>query len=86
MSRDWFSEVEELLPAVSRPSRYLGGEIGSVKKDLERIPLRVALAFPDTYEIGMSHLGLRLIYGILNSRPEVAAERFSCLGRTWKSR
>lgn len=76
MSRDWFSEVEELLPAVSRPSRYLGGEIGSVKKDLERIPLRVALAFPDTYEIGMSHLGLRLIYGILNSRPEVAAERF----------
>ncbi len=76
MSRDWFSEVEELLPTVSRPSRYIGGEIGSVKKDLGRTPLRVALAFPDTYEIGMSHLGFRLIYGILNARHEVAAERF----------
>lgn len=76
MSRNWFGEVEELLPTVSRPSRYLGGEIGAVKKDLGRIPLRFALAFPDTYEIGMSHLGFRLIYGILNARPEVAAERF----------
>ncbi len=76
MGKKWFGELEELLPMVSRPSRYLGGEVGSVRKDLARIPLRFALAFPDTYEIGMSHLGFKLMYGILNAREEVAAERF----------
>lgn len=76
MSEDMFQELEELLPLVSRPSRYLGGEVGSVRKDPKEATLRFALAFPDTYEIGMSHLGFRLIYGILNRRKEVAAERF----------
>ncbi len=76
MGNKLFGVVEELLASVSRPSRYLGGEIGSVRKDLDRVSLRFALAFPDTYEIGMSHLGFRLIYGLLNARREVAAERF----------
>lgn len=76
MANRWFHEIEGLLPLVSRPSRYLGGEIGSVRKDLETVALRFALAFPDTYEIGMSHLGFRIIYGILNRREDVAAERF----------
>jgi len=60
---------------VSRPSRYLGGEYNSIRKDLSSVRLRVALAFPDTYEIGMSHLGLKILYHILNARPEVMAER-----------
>ena len=76
MATQWFHQIDEMLPLVSRPSRYLGGEIGSVRKDLDSVSLRFALAFPDTYEIGMSHLGYRLIYGLLNRREEVAAERF----------
>ncbi len=61
------------LLAVEKPARYMGGEMGSVCKDVAE--LRVALAFPDVYEVGMSHLGLRILYRILNEMDGVAAER-----------
>lgn len=66
---------EEILHVVRQPSRYLGSEINVVKKDLAKVRLRFAVAFPDLYEVGMSHLGLQIIYNILNQREEIAAER-----------
>ncbi|MGA2171559.1 MAG: TIGR03960 family B12-binding radical SAM protein [Sedimentisphaerales bacterium] len=65
----------EFLPFVRRPSRYIGGEINQIKKDLRNCSLTVALCFPDTYEVGMSHTGLAIIYDILNKMEGVAAER-----------
>lgn len=61
------------LLSVEKPARYMGGEMGSVVKSA--VDLRIALAFPDVYEVGMSHLGLRILYQILNAQPGVAAER-----------
>lgn len=61
------------LLAVEKPARYMGGEMGSIRKDAADI--RFALAFPDVYEVGMSHLGLRILYHALNGVDRVAAER-----------
>ena len=66
---------EDLISLVSQPSRYLGGEINAVTKDLSRVNLKVCLAFPDVYEVGMCHLGLQILYHLLNARPDIAAER-----------
>src|SRR5512137_2475536 len=65
----------DVLPFVSKPSRYIATEWNSVAKDPARVEVRVALAFPDVYEIGMSHLGLKILYQLLNDRAEVMAER-----------
>ena len=65
----------QFLPFVRRPSRYIGGEINQIKKDLTKCGLTVALCFPDIYEIGMSYTGLAIIYDILNNLNGVAAER-----------
>ncbi len=59
--------------AVEKPARYMGGEMGSIRKDVAE--LRIALAFPDVYEVGMSHLGLRILYHVLNAVDGIAAER-----------
>lgn len=67
--------VKDYLPLVRKPARYIGGEVNSVKKDLSRVSVRFALAFPDAYEVGMSHLGLQILYQILNSRDDIACER-----------
>jgi radical SAM family uncharacterized protein/radical SAM-linked protein len=61
------------LLSVEKPARYMGGEMGSVVK--QAVDLRIALAFPDVYEVGMSHLGLRILYQILNAQEGIAAER-----------
>jgi radical SAM family uncharacterized protein len=66
---------QEFLPFVRRPSRYIGGEINQIKKDLRNCELTVALCFPDTYEVGMSYTGLAVIYEVLNKMADVAAER-----------
>ncbi len=68
-------ELEGLIAGVSRPARYVGGEAGSRVKDPAGVRLTFALAFPEIYEIAMSHLGLKILYELLNARPEVAAER-----------
>jgi len=65
----------EFLPFVRRPGRYIAGEVNQVKKDLSECEVRVALCFPDVYEIGMSHTGLAIIYDCLNRIEGVAAER-----------
>ncbi|MCI0409462.1 MAG: TIGR03960 family B12-binding radical SAM protein, partial [Acidobacteria bacterium] len=70
--------IERILPRVQKPARYIGGEWNSVVKDLSTVDIRMALAFPDSYELGMSHLGLRILYSLLNSRPGVWAERVFC--------
>jgi radical SAM family uncharacterized protein/radical SAM-linked protein len=67
--------IDDILPLVEKPSRYLGSEINTVRKGLNRVKLRVALAFPDLYEIGTSHFGMQILYHILNEDPNIAAER-----------
>jgi radical SAM superfamily enzyme YgiQ (UPF0313 family) len=67
--------IEKILPYLTKASRYLGNEINSVKKDLSKTSITFALAFPDTYEVGMSHLGLHILYDVLNKRDEIACER-----------
>ena len=67
--------IEEFLPLVSKPGRYVGGEINNADKDWDEASVRVALAFPETYEIGMSHIGLKILYHIINSKPSFLAER-----------
>ncbi|MGA1980715.1 MAG: TIGR03960 family B12-binding radical SAM protein [Sedimentisphaerales bacterium] len=65
----------QFLPFVRRPSRYIGGEVNQIKKDLRNCDLTVALCFPDIYEVAMSYTGLAIIYNILNNLDGVAAER-----------
>jgi len=67
--------IKNYLALVSRPSRYINGEVNSIKKDLSHIQLKIGLAFPDVYEVGMSHLGMQILYQILNSRDNIACER-----------
>ncbi|MDR3073385.1 MAG: B12-binding domain-containing radical SAM protein, partial [Deltaproteobacteria bacterium] len=67
--------MRHLLPILPKPSRYLGIEPGSVRKDPSGVSLRVALCFPDKYEVGMSYLGQKILYGILNAREGWQAER-----------
>jgi len=69
------SAMQTMLPLIEQPSRYLGTEINAIRKDHQRVKLRVALAFPDLYEIGMSHFGLQILYHILNAERDILAER-----------
>ena len=64
-----------ILPSVQKPARYTGGEWGETKKDLKDVRVRVAFCFPDTYEIGMSNLGMRILYGVMNNIDGVWCER-----------
>lgn len=67
--------LDEFLLEVQKPSRYIGGESGSVVKDKENVDVRFAFCFPDTYEIGMSHLGIKILYGLKNAVPNYWCER-----------
>jgi radical SAM family uncharacterized protein len=70
------SRVEkEFLPFVRRPARYIGGEVNQILKNLADCDVRIGLAFPDIYEIGMSHTGLAIVYDLLNQIPAITAER-----------
>ena len=64
-----------ILKSVSKPGRYSGGEYGEIIKDKSKIKARFAFCFPDTYEIGMSNLGMRILYGVLNKEEDVWCER-----------
>ncbi len=66
---------ERLLLSVQKPGRYSGGEINSVIKDKEKVDVRFAFCFPDTYEIGMSHLGMKILYSLFNEREDIWCER-----------
>ena len=66
---------QRILPRVQKPARYTGGEWGEVKKDKKDVRVRVAFCFPDTYEIGMSNVGMRILYGVMNQMEGVWCER-----------
>ena len=66
---------QRILPTVQKPARYTGGEWGEIKKKLEDIRVRVAFCFPDTYEIGMSNVGMRILYGVMNEMEGIWCER-----------
>ncbi len=68
--------LDKILKAVERPSRYIGNEFNSVHKDLKDINIRFGFCFADVYEIGMSHLGMKILYHLLNSAPDIYCERF----------
>lgn len=67
--------LEKILMTVEKPARYVGGEWNSSRKNWEQVPLKMAFAFPDVYEVGMSHLGLHILYKIVNDRPDALMER-----------
>ncbi len=66
---------DEILMKIEKPARYIGGEVNSVMKDKEKVDIRFAMCFPDVYEIGMSHLGIQILYDMFNRREDVWCER-----------
>lgn len=66
---------DEILLSIEKPARYIGGEVNAVMKDKEQVSIRFAMCFPDVYEIGMSHLGIQILYGMFNRRGDVWCER-----------
>ncbi len=69
------ARLEKILPLVQKPGRYIGGELNSVEKDPGSVDIRYAFCFPDTYEIGMSHLGIKILYYLVNQREDAYCER-----------
>ena len=67
--------IQRILPSVQKPARYTGGEFNEIKKDLNDVRVRVAFCFPDTYEIGMSNVGMRILYGVMNEMDGIWCER-----------
>ena len=67
--------LEALLHKVEKPSRYIGGEINTFYKEITDEMIRFCFAFPDVYEVGMSHLGMQIIYNLLNQQEDVYCER-----------
>ncbi len=70
-----FSQLENILKKVEKPGRYIGNEINSIKKDLNKTEVTFAFAFPDFYEIGMSYVGMQILYSVINSDENIAMER-----------
>ncbi len=68
-------DIEKILPEVQKPARYSGGELGSVMKDAKDVLIRFAFCFPDLYEVGMSHLGMKILYGLYNREADTWCER-----------
>ena len=66
---------DEILLSVQQPARYIGGEVNAVIKDPDKVDIRFAMCFPDVYEIGMSHLGIQILYDMFNRREDVYCER-----------
>src|SRR5215210_3095156 len=71
-------QLDQILPTVEKPARYVGGEWNAVHKEAREVRTRIALCFPDVYEIGMSHLGLKILYELLNRPEHWSAERVYC--------
>ena len=72
---EMMNKLDEFLTEVRKPSSYIGGEVGAVVKDKSKVDVRFAFCFPDTYEIGMSHLGMKILYGLKNNVPNYWCER-----------
>ena len=72
------NKISSVLKSVEKPGRYSGGEYGAIIKNKDEVKARFAFAFPDTYEIGMSNLGMRILYGALNQESDIWCERVFC--------
>ena len=72
---DTMTNLDQILPRVTRPARYTGGEWNSITKDWDAVDVKIALAYPDIYEIGMSNLGLVILYDLVNREPKALVER-----------
>ena len=68
-------QLHRVLQRVQKPARYIGGEYNQIVKDKSAVDVRVAFCFPDTYELGMSNIGMRILYGVMNEMDGVWAER-----------
>nr|WP_317411900.1 TIGR03960 family B12-binding radical SAM protein [uncultured Solibaculum sp.] len=68
-------EIDRILPLVQKPGRYSGGELNCILKDPSQVKMRIAFCFPDVYEVGMSHLGMKILYGLFNQSPDIWCER-----------
>ena len=66
---------DEILLSIQQPARYIGGEVNTVIKDPAKADIRFAMCFPDVYEIGMSHLGMQILYDMFNRREDIYCER-----------
>ena len=71
----WIILWKKFWPAFKKPGRYVGGEYNAIKKEKNDVDCRFAFCFPDTYEIGMSNLGMRILYGVINEMDGVWCER-----------
>lgn len=78
-------KIEKHLLSVQKPSRYIGGEVGSVIKDRSKVDVRFAFCFPDTYDIGMSHLGMKILYSLINERENYWCERCFAPGEDFEA-
>ena len=72
---------DEVLLSIEKPARYIGGEVNSVMKDKEEVDIRFCMCFPDVYEIGMSHLGIQILYDMFNRRKTRGVS--VCILRGW---
>ncbi|MGL5439282.1 MAG: TIGR03960 family B12-binding radical SAM protein [Filifactoraceae bacterium] len=79
-------DIYKFLDKVEKPGRYVGNEMNIIKKNLDDVKVRFAFAFPDMYEIGMSHLGMHILHGVLNNIPEVWCERVFAVGTDMEER
>ncbi|MGB3368798.1 MAG: B12-binding domain-containing radical SAM protein, partial [Acidaminobacteraceae bacterium] len=68
-------KLDDILYQVEKPGRYIGNEINSYTKDINEVAVRFGFAFPDVYEVGMSHLGLHILYNMLNAEDDIYCER-----------
>ena len=76
---------DSILNQVEKPARYIGGELNSYKKEITEEMIRFAFCFPDVYEVGMSHLGMQILYHFFNRRQDIYCERVLHHGWIWKS-
>ncbi len=72
---EYTTRIEALLETIAKPARYIGGEMNAAAKPWEAVAARFAFCFPDVYEVGMSHLGMKILYEIINARPDALCER-----------
>lgn len=79
-------KLDKILLKVQKPSRYIGGEVNAVVKDKSKVDIRFAFCFPDTYDIGMSHLGIKILYPSRTACLITGANVCSCPFPIWKSR
>ena len=79
-------QFHRILMRVQKPARYVGGEYNQIIKDKKDVDVRVAFCFPDTYEIGMSNIGMRILYGVMNEMPGVWCERVFAPWAIWTTK